>query len=149
MYCTGSAMSPRYLPSHRSVVPVLFPCVRVNTEYRQQRLHVQTRDASFALAHRRISHFSTLGDQHTAYQDFNFPSIQVTFFPVACITLRQKQCSIFTRHGLVSPVTAVAMPEATMCSRVPATNPQIFPQDPALVDVCALLDDADPMRCYR
>lgn len=79
-------MSPRYLPSHRSVVPVLFPCVRVNTEYRQQRLHVQTRDASFALAHRRISHFSTLGDQHTAYQDFNFPSIQVTFFPVAYIT---------------------------------------------------------------
>lgn len=107
LYCTGSAVCPRYLPSFRGVVLALFPCVRVNIEYRQQRLHMQIRDASFALAHRRISHLSNLEDQHTTYQDFNFLSIPVTFFPAACITLRQKQRSIFTRYGPVSPVTAV------------------------------------------
>lgn len=46
----------------------------------------------------------------------------------------------------MSPETAVAILGATICSRLPATKPQIFPQDPPLVDVCALRDDADPMR---
>ncbi|CRL27677.1 unnamed protein product [Penicillium camemberti] len=61
-------------------------------------------------------------------------------------SLRLYVVSIFTRHGPVSPETAVAIFGATICSRLPATKPQIFPQDPPLVDVCALRDDADPMR---
>lgn len=79
---------------------------------------------------------------------FNFQSIPVTFFSVACIALGQKSAASLRDMALCSPETAVAMPEVRICFRVPTTKPQILPQDPPLVDVCALCDDADPMRRY-
>lgn len=149
LYCTGRGvqyfpLSPQ-LPRRR---PCAFSMRQGQYRARQRRLHMQICNASFALANCRISHLATLGDLHTAYQDFNFLSILVAFFPGACIALRQKQRSIFTRYGPKSPETAVAILGATIYSRLPTTKPQIFPQDPPLADVCALHDDADPMRWF-
>ena len=69
---------------------------------------------------------------------FNFQLIPVTFFSVACIALGRKERSIFTRHGSVSPGDRRSHARGQNLFSVPTTKPQILPQDPPLVDVCAL-----------
>lgn len=140
MYCIGSTSVS---------LPSLSPQLRRHhpraSRARQQRLHIRIRYASFALANCRIGQLGTLGDLHTHTKILTF--CRFTFFPAACIALRQNPCSkqLYDTWPCVSGDRR-SHPRGQICSRLPATKPQIFPQDPPLVDVCALLDDADPMR---
>lgn len=123
LYCIGSTSVS---------LPSLSPQLRRHhpraSRARQQRLHIRIRYASFALANCRIGHLGTLRDLHTHSKILTF--CRFTFFPVACIALRQNPRSSFTRHGPVSPETAVAIHGAKSVPGCQPLNPRSFHKIP-------------------